>query len=405
MIRARLRVLVSVALLLVAGCRREAPPVAEAEPELPPPAPIGVNEVVAISVTGDTLILATSAGLVDFDPAAGSHALRRAGPDLSPAGVRSMALATDGTAWTAHSAPDEQSHGHEHDPMPAEAAGAPRAIVVRHGGLRAYLPDGSVEAFFVEQGLPSNDCWAVAALDGGVIAAATAGGLAILDPATRTFTPIDASPRRRMLVIDPSAGGASRTLTEFRPRDETITSLLGRGQRLWLGTDHGLLALENGAWLRHRIPGCRRDGRAADVVTVLGPRPDGVVAALGLDGERIEPSGLVEIREEGRAATCHVPGVDVPASLTTAVASDGRTTWMATYEGLLRIRGPEVVLLERGRELPELPPMAVAVSDDGAAWVGFWGSGIGHVSDAGVTMFRLGPGEQGIAERTLIPVR
>ena len=385
-------------LLSTAACRKAEPP-PPPSPELPPAAPVGINEIAALRASGSRVWLGTSAGVVAFLPQSGSWTLLAADGTVSHEGVRDLALGADGTAWTAHAAEPEDPDSPAAPDAPAAPpqAGGSAPARPRRGGVRAFRPDGSVTAFFAEQGLPSDDVASIAVTD-GLVAAATSAGLALLPSGAARFEPPDPSPKRRLTVIDPGAGGTSRNLTEFRPRDERITALLGAGSRLWLGTNHGLLALQDGAWTRVRLPACRRDGRAPDVVTALGARPDGVVAALGLqEGDAVIPSGVAEILAQGTAQACHVPGVDVPEALTPGVASDGRTTWLATYEGLVRVRGSEVILFERGDVLPDLPPTAVDVDGTGGAWVGLWGAGVAHVTDTDVTTWKLGTGAGGIA--------
>ena len=192
----------------------------------------------------------------------------------------------------------------------------------------------------------------------------------------------------------------SPAVTEFKPRGERVLALAGSGARLFVGTSHGLLMLEGETWRRVRLPSCRRDGKAASAVVALGMRPDGVVAALGLQtAEGFEPSGVAAVMRDGAAATCFAPGVDVPAALTPSFASDGTTTWLATYEGLVILRGPDVELIERGDGLPRVPPMAVTPDGAGGAWVGFWGAGIARVGGGGpMKRYRFPSGESGVAE-------
>ena len=376
-------------LALSAGCRKTVPPPVEEE-ALPPAAPVGINEISVLRVAGPRLWLGTSAGVVTFLPESGSWTLSSGQSGVSNEDVRDLAIAADGTAWTAHA-------GEPEDPASPETASS-ASDAPRHGGVRAFRPDGSVASYFEEQGLPTDDVVAVAVAD-GLVAAAGEQGLVLLREGATRFEPVESSPKRRLTVVDPGAGGSTRNLTEFRPRDERITALLGAGARLWVGTNHGLLALQDGAWTRFRLPACRRDGRAPDVVSALGRRPDGVVAALALqEGDETHPSGVAEIVAQGAGQVCMVPGVDVPESLTPAASSDGRTTWLATYEGLVRVRGADVILFERGDVLPALPPTAVEVDGAGGAWVGFWGGGIAHVTETDVTSWRLGAGSSGVAE-------
>ncbi len=384
--------------ILLAGACAEVTPPPDPEPE-PQVAPVAVNEIAVLRARSGRVIAGTSAGLVILDEATLRFTLSAGEGDLSHAGVTALDVAADGTIWTGHAAvalaggDDPASEG-----ASPEAGEAPAAPPVRRGGVRAFAPDGSVRAYFRAEGLPGDDVLALA-VTGRAVAVATAEGLAVLREGAEAFEPALVEPRRRVIVVDPGAGGATRAVTEFRPRGERVLALAAAGDRLWVGTNHGLLLLDGDTWRRVVLPSCRRDGRLASSILALGVRPDGVAAVLGLESETgFEPSGVAEVLREGTGATCHVPGVDVPAALTPGIASDGRTTWIATYEGLVALKGSDAHLLERGVDLPRVPPMAVAPDGAGGVWVGTWGAGICRVSAAGVvSRIRLESGSSGTA--------
>lgn len=373
--RSRRRALPRSALLLLAmlgaSCREPPPPPPEPDP-IPEPRPVGVNEVGALAISGAGVWVGTTDGVVLLLPDSGRWTLLGGGPRVS-----GIAVAPDGTAWSSHRAPAADS------PAPGE------------GGVRALRPDGSVQAYFSKDGLPSDDVLAIAWHDG--VAAATSGGLALMGSGGG-FTPWSPPQRRRVVLADPQSPGL-RTVTEFTPRGERVLSLAADASSLWLGTTHGLLAVQGATLRRVVLPSCRADSQAADGVVALAAARGMVVAAVAREpaGGEEEPSGVVEILGDGASARCRAPGTDVPAALTTSLATDGRTTWMATREGVLRMEGEDVRLLETGLDLPSAPPMAVASDASGAAWIGFWGAGVGRLRGEELTLWRFGAGQAGVA--------
>jgi hypothetical protein len=366
-----------VLLLAVVACRHDQPPPPVAAQPLPPALPVGLNEIEALALSGETLYVATSDGLVAFDTKTTRHRVITGDASVTFLDARDVAVAPDGTVWSAHALPEPGESG--------------RPAAPRRGGLRQLRPDGSWSAFFAEDGLASDDVTAVAAGD-GVVAAVAGGALVIRrtkpDGSPSAFARVDVEPRREILVVDASAGGASRIVTEFVPRDEQVTALAARGTRILAGTTHGLQLLEPDARKRLAIP-CVREATPAGRVLAVALDDGAILASLATNEQEWRPAGLLQIDAALTHARCLLPGVDVPDAPAFDVATQGGLTWLATYEGLIRIRGDDVVLFERGQELPSRAVVAVAPDGASGCWVGTWGAGILHVRDGEVDGYRL----------------
>jgi len=388
---------VALALVLaVTGCARDEPAAPVAPEPLPAALPVGLNEIEALALSGDTLYCATAEGLVAFDVGTTRHRIVAGDASVTFANARDVAIAPDGSVWSAHallppaaappSPPPAATEDDEAAPPPPEAP-AP----ARRGGLRQLRPDGSWAAFFAEDGLGSDDVTAVAAGD-GVVAAVAGGALVIrragADGASPMFARVDNEPRREVLVVDASAGGSTRVVTEFVPRDESATSVAARGARILAGTTHGLQLFEPGARKRLAMP-CARDGKPAGHVLAVAFDDGVMLASVATREEEWRPAGLLEMDAALTRAHCLLPGIDVPDAPAFDVATQGGLTWLATYEGLIRIRGNDVVLFERGVELPSRAVVAVAPDGASGCWVGTWGAGIVHVRDGAIEGYRL----------------
>jgi ligand-binding sensor domain-containing protein len=370
------------------GCRGKAPvprgQAAAYEAARPPPAAGGgeLEEITAIAAGRGVVFIGTTAGPIRLDPDSGAHELVRGDDAVSHAGVVDLALDADGTAWTAHAAGPGSGHA---------APGASRAP--RRGGVRALHEGGrEYSAWFAEDGLGATDVAAIAVGDGRVVAA-VGPGLARLDQAdaTQLFRPLFTDSTLRLTVVDLADVGAEpRSVQEFRPRSEVVRAVAVAGEDTWVGTTHGLYRLRETGVERFVIPCGTPQGRASLVTAAWASAAGGVIATLGVpraDGG-FEPAGMLE-HAPGSPPTCHEPGVDVPDSPALDVDRAEGTTWLGTYEGLVRVRGRDVELLDADAGAPPGPVTAVAAEGADACWVGTWGHGAWRLQGDRWTLYRF----------------
>jgi ligand-binding sensor domain-containing protein len=368
-------------LFLGTGCRAPTEDVAESPgPEtssrvLQPPVldPGTLNQVAAVAVGERTLFLAGEAGIVRLDPVSGAYSLLPEADGASSSGAAALALADDGTLWSAHRS----------DPV--------RAAIPR-GGVRVLAPgQARPRAYLAKDGIGVADVAALALSPERVVVASGESLAQLrLDGSDEGFVRFFEESNRKLEVIAfDEEGSFRRRVIEFRPRGERVLALALAEPALWVGTTHGLYRLSGDELLRYEIP-CRVDGFPPRRVNALASTPTGVIAALGLDTEEGEwrPGGLLEL--DGDAGwRCHVPDLDVPDVPSLAVAQADGVTWLATYEGPTRIDGPDAELFDAAAGAPDLPASAIAVASDGSVWVGTWGGGVWRLDGESWTAYRL----------------
>lgn len=390
----RLPLLAILGVVLGAACRppESARPSPRGRSTSPPPPARGaqpgvLDQVTAVRPAGGLVHVGTEAGVVVLDPGAGRYRLLAGEEDVSHAAVAALAVGEDGTVWSAHrAAPGSGGDG------------------MRRGGVRAFGAGGSSRWWWSEDGLPSDDVLAVA-VRGDRVVAAVAEAIAFLDlgdPEATWVTAFD-SPSRKLEVVDPGAGAdARRSVVEFRPRGERVTSVALDATSAWIGTTHGLYRRwSDGRLERHAVP-CRVDGRVVRWIGELAADSTRVAAVLVREapagGSRWLPGGLLLLGPDS-AATCLEPDVDVPASPSLSVALDGGVTWLATYQGVTRIEAHAVELWDAAAGAPDVPVTCVAPDGAGGCWFGTWGGGIVHVRDRSYVQFTFDAGPAGLPTR------
>ena len=356
--------------------------------------PVELNQVAALAVDGGRVWLATSGGIVVLNPRSNSAIVLVGDDRVSNANATDIAIAPNGVTWTSHGLSARERGRREEGAAGPEVSAPPGGETrAREGGIRAFGKEGAVTAFFAEDGLGTDEIDSIAAGRDLVIAAA-GPALAILRtgaPGSHFETRLTESPRR-LQVIDLAAGASARRVVEFRPRAERMTAVAIDGSALLVGSTDAIYRIDGDELLRF-APACRVNGGIPSHVIALAPLPGGFIASLGVPGAPGDaplPGGLAEVRDFGRIARCHAPAFDVPAATTLDVAVDGQVIWLATYEGIVRIKGDDPELLVRGVEIPAPAPTAIAGDGQGGVWVGTWGGGTWHLADGLIDTYMIG---------------
>ena len=196
--------------------------------------------------------------------------------------------------------------------------------------------------------------------------------------------------QRHLRLLDLATGAEARDVVQFRPRGETVTAVAIDGASILAGTTDAIYRIDGDSVMRIVAP-CSVRGRLAERVVSIAPLgAGGLAATLALPGTDADwlAGGLVRVERNGFAWRCDVPGVDVPDAPAHAVAAFGDVVYLATWEGLTRVQGPDSELYARGDGTPAEPPTAVASDGHGGAWVGTWGGGAYHVSGTKVDVYR-----------------
>jgi signal transduction histidine kinase/CheY-like chemotaxis protein/ligand-binding sensor domain-containing protein len=138
---------------------------------------------------------------------------------------------------------------------------------------------------------------------------------------------------------------------------------------LWVGTrDHGLLRYARGRW-------STREGDPREMVRALLRAETGVYAALD--------AGVAVLGDGRWTPLDAAPRSAASALLETASASGGRTLWIGTNDGLVRVEGGRAVRYSTEHGLPNHVVMSLLprTTRDGtlAVWVGTYGGGLARV--------------------------
>lgn len=380
----------------------------ESLPEPPDGLPRESNFVTALAVANGRVHVGSAAGIVRLDPATGAFVLLTGTDDAALSGVSDLAAAPDGTVWSAHVrlAPPEEGASPDAEREHGGEAG--------EGGLRALAPDGTLRAWFEAEGLPGRDVACVAAGPGGV-AAGVGRALLVLDLASggARFEPRFGDDSRRVTLVDVEEGAPlARSVMEFRPRGEEVLAVAASGTSFHVGTTHGLYRLDPDGLVHFVFP-CRDDHQVPSRVLALaslelapGAPFGGVAASLAVptkDAAGWRPGGAMEVAAD-LSVRCHESGVDVPDAPSLDVAAEGGTIWLATHEGLVRLRGRSVDLLDAAEGAPDVAVTAVAGDGAGGCWAGTWGAGVWRLSGREWTLYRF-ESREGLATVTRGTIR
>jgi ligand-binding sensor domain-containing protein len=160
-------------------------------------------------------------------------------------------------------------------------------------------------------GPPSNDVTALAARDGRVAIGTFDGGAAVYE------------------------SGAFRRITGLEP-DETVNAMVWAESRLWLGTAHGLVRVENGAATRR----LRADaGLPSSVVRALLPLAEGGLL-VGTDGGAAIVDEAMHVTPLASLGKGKSQPIESPMHATWALArADDGTLFVGTANGLYYGKG------------------------------------------------------------------
>lgn len=300
--------------------------------------------VAALAVVGDTLYAGTAAGLYQL-----------ARGRLAPVTV-------DGITDTAVVA------------LYADGDGTTLWIATADG-LHARAADGTVTHY------PAGDLRAIASVDGAIVIAGVADGLARADRGR--LRPLAGIPRELAVAqtigtrgdalcagglagawLRASADAAwTQVATPDGPPANDLTALAADDDRLWVGTfDHGLAVHDSTGWttvtsdnLDHRVNALALEPRAGHRPRVWVATANGLSAVDGDDLTRVTRIG----RRDG------LPGRGV---LALAVLADGRIVAGTSYGAVIVTDGRPARLGPKDQELGTV--WAVAQDRDGLLWLG-----------------------------------
>ncbi len=226
--------------------------------------------------------------------------------------------------------------------------------IATYGGGLLRLLGGELSSMNTGDGLTSDTVWALEQDAEGSLWMGTEGGglLRLRDTAVTPITTRDGLPHDRSWVVHED-----------------------RAENIWIGTDGGLAKLQDGEVTTYTA----RDGLASDTVTALAGGPDGSLWIGTYEGLN---------RWRGGRLSPALPGVDAPISAiyedVTSASSreDARgDLWLGTEEqGLLRVRGDDVIALSIADGLPADTVKALAGAPDGTLWIGTEG-GLARMRD------------------------